>query len=1073
MPTEVGIEVLCPLATPSEALIEIELGVSFFYRVFPTIQEQKSQFQSIVESDEDDEIPADTPEEPLLEEELRTVFKKSGPHKVSVKLTLSDVLAAGKNGVDILEAATLASNALSDFANDKEKFRPRRFASKTLAEKQTELRVPQKALENSDSYSGYLASNYSGKPHTPIWASGARVTAFPYDDSKVKLSVTLQNRAEEKAPRDDVDNAMFDTSVRIRPIGFALDEFRLDEIEEQHRFDNRVPALGINCVAIRNPEGKWIETIHCPANIQYRYEALSHKDADLSELSENPIPSLAKLIEDMGIYAASMKEPKNFSELTDIGRYYYQDEINRFEKELSRFSTGLRILQEIPEALEAFKLTNLSFARSIKGFTHWYRYQIVFLVALIPDLVATRHKEYDNYRDHVDVIYFPTGGGKTEAYLAAVVFQIFYDRLCGKKCGVSAITKFPLRLLSLQQIQRIADIFGAAEKIRRAHKVIGQPGYDAFSTGYYVGDKNTPNRLYKPKGIQGGEAVDEITPVIRGDPKCDGYKIITTCPFCSRPTVRLEGDLSSVRIKLVCSSCKEEIPVYVSDEEIYRYLPSFIVSTLDKMAISGWSQRFKNIYGQVTQRCPDHGFTSGGKCLYQGAGNLCKRLVTEYQSVSLEDPTPSILVQDEMHLVRESLGSYDAHYETFLDSLQMRLTDGSKRMKIIAATATISHFEDQIKHLYMRKGQLFPSRGRTAAESFYGREDKTAPARITFGILPHGRTMIHTVLDVIKTYYELTRMLEKDSSSIVDRGIASRDNVIRLLGTYRLILSYNLKKMQGDAVGFSVSTMVNDKLRQVGLEGINCEPLTGEVTFADIRRVLETIENPKTKSMLDLITATSMISHGVDIDTLNFVVFQGMPSSTAEYIQAQSRVGRKYPGIVFVVFDHNRERDASYYKYFVPYHNLRDLLIEPVPINRWAKFSINQTLPGVFSASVLNCFEALVQRQGWKRLYMTKDFKGAMDSGLVAEDQIVDFLLESYRVKEEDVGYHFEDYIRSTSKRYIGDLLTSNSNEFVPNALSDRPLSNLRDVDIQIEISRSAESFEPMNRLGSRHAGEE
>jgi hypothetical protein len=1071
MPTEVGIELLIPSTLPPGSEVEIELSASFFYRVFPTLDEQKVRSVQLIESEED-ELEQENSEN-QSSEEIKRVFKKTGPHRVSIRMKVDDILKEGKTGIDIIEAADISKSAMNEFSSDPGQYRSRRFISKTLAEKQMELRIPCDVLGNEDDFTSYLRTNFAGRLPTPSWANGARIRATPFGEDRIKLSLVFQNRTEERTSKDDIDNSMFETLVRIHPVGFTFANFILDEIEEEHRFENRLSAIGINCVTF-HPEGSdWIETMHSPCITQYRHQPIFFKEATLTELATDPIIHLTKLEENMKKHMEKMKDPNNFADLTEQGRFRYQEEIEHFETETRRFSNGLKVLRKVPEALEAFKLTNESFATCSKGFGYWFRYQIVFLVGLLPDLVAPRHSEFENYREQVDVIYFPTGGGKTETYLSAVVFQMFFDRLNGKKSGISAITKFPLRLLSLQQIQRIADIFGAAEKLRRSHPLIGKKGYDPFSTGYYVGEKNTPNKLYKPRGREGEEEVDEITPVIRGDPKASGFKIITRCPFCGHESIDLTGDLNSVRIKLICKSCKEELPVYVSDEEVYRFLPTFIVSTLDKMAIAGWNSHFKHLFGQVTQKCPDHGYLSNGKCLYQGYGNLCKRKPEEYERVSLDDPTPSILIQDEMHLVRESLGAYDSHYETFLENLQSGLTDGTKTMKIITATATISHFEDQVKHLYMKKSGVFPSRGITRTESFYAREEHNKPARLIIGILPHGRTMIHSVLDIIKTYYMVTRKIERDPQEIIRMGIANEHNVQKLLAIYRFMLSYNLKKMQGDAVGFSINTMVNDKLKTLGFEEICYEPLTGEVTFADVRRVLESIEHPKAGQKLDLITATSMISHGVDIDNLNFMVFQGMPSSTAEYIQAQSRVGRRFPGIVFVIFDHMRERDVSYYKYFYPYHELRDLLIDPVPINRWAKFSIDRTLPGIFSASILNYFDPMMQKKGFKRLYMTKDFKKAMDSGALTENEIIEFLLKSYKVKEEDIGYHFEEFIRTIAKRYIGDALSSTKDQFLPFALSNAPLSNLRDIDIQIEIARSAESFEPMEQLGGYRYAEE
>jgi hypothetical protein len=620
----------------------------------------------------------------------------------------------------------------------------------------------------------------------------------------------------------------------------------------------------------------------------------------------------------------------------------------------------------------------------------------------------------------------------------------------------------------LQQIQRIADIFGAAEKIRRAHPVIGAEDYDSFSTGYFVGGGNTPNWLYRPP-YRGSRATDEVSPLVKDPSKGDKYRILESCPFCGRRDVQVEADEAEIRIRLVCPSCGE-LPVYISDDEIYRYLPTFIVGTLDKMTAAGWRFHFRHIFGQVSHRCPDHGYLSGGKCLYAGVGNKCKRSPSEYVQVSLDDPTPSIFVQDELHLVKESLGCYDSHYETFLDHLEEVLTNGKKRPKIIAATATISDPKRQVRHLYMRDGSYFPSRGPERRESFYYKENEKDVARFIVGILPHNRTRLFAVQELLFLQQLMVRKWERDPRDLVTTGIFETKQAARAaLKDYSVALSYNLMKMQGDAVGSAVKRVLNQKMRSLGMREIRVQSMTGDVTFEQVKRVLEMMQTKDDGIRVDLITATSMISHGVDINALNFMVFQGMPSSTAEYVQAYSRVGRFYPGVVVVVFDHMRERDLSHYKYFRNYHNLSDLLIEPVPINRWAKFSIDRTLPGLFCGSIMNYFDLYAQSKGARKggLHMTKGFASAINDGIIDEDAILKFLLDSYRVEDDEMGEYFKKIIESSVRQYVGKLMTPTTSQFIANALPTPPLRSLRDTDIQVRIATTDKSYDPMTNVSS------
>ena len=1071
-PSEMGVTVLVPPDSGPDESLEITVSGAFYYRVFPTLDEQLDAREKKASLDANDLEDEHTQE--LPEGLLRRVWKKAGPFELKVEVPLSDL--PGKGECVLAEGEGIAEDALKEWSQDHDRFRSRKFTSKRYVDQLEELIVPTSATTDESSFSEYLRDWFNGSIPKPSWSTKVSLRVRPYREGYRRVAVVLENMVVEERSRDDVDNAIFESEVIVEAVGFSFARFVLQRLRDDYRHSGEIPGIGTNCVA----EAESMEPLtrvwsgHAPVFFQPRLHPKVF-DANLEDLASDPSPHLEQLQEGMRVQVSKLRGEfaKMEASLSPQGRMFFERDVQLSESELRRFSEGIRALKELPAALEAFKLTNATFSQSRKGFSTWYRFQMAFLVCLIPDLVSPRFPEFEHHRDSVDVIYFPTGGGKTEAYLATVVFQMFFDRLMGKRSGVSAITRFPLRLLSLQQIQRIADIFGSAEKIRRQHEVIGQPGYDSFSTGYFVGSANTPNRLYYP-GYEGRGEIDEISPLIQDSRRGDRYKILERCPFCGAKSIEVVGDLAAVRIRLVCSDCSETLPIFISDDEIYRYLPTFVIGTLDKMASAGWRYHFRHLFGQVTHRCPDHGYLSGGRCLYGGANNLCNREPAEYSPVFLDDPTPSILIQDEMHLVRESLGCYDSHYETFLDRLELELTKGTKRLKIITATATISNTDTHLYHLYSRRGAEFPSRGPNPSESFYYEEDPQKIARIVVGVMPHNKTMLHAVLDILHQHAREIRNWRRDPSELIVRGIfASYEEALEAITDYSVAISYNLMKMQGDAVSHSVRTMINPQLRKEGLGEINAQAMTGDVTFEQVRRVLGALETRQTAGGVDLITATSMISHGVDINSLNFMAFQGMPSSTAEYIQAYSRVGRRYPGIVFVVFNQARERDGSHYKYFHNYHHLSNLLIEPVPINRWAKFSIDRTLPGIFCASIMTYFEPLVQTMGHRRLYMTDDFADAINKGLVTEDQILDFILNSYYVADSDMGGHFANVIRTKVREYMGELTAPGTNRFIAMALSDKPLTNLRDTDVQIEISRTPESYEPMERVTAPPPGGE
>ncbi len=743
-------------------------------------------------------------------------------------------------------------------------------------------------------------------------------------------------------------------------------------------------------------------------------------------------------------------------DLTPRGRMNYEKDIAQFEDEVRGVDEGISLLERYPDVMRAFKLMNETFSlSSAKAFDSWWLFQIVFILMSLPDIAVEHHPEINNKRNIVDVIYFPTGGGKTEAYLGIVIFSAFFDRIRGKHSGVTAITKFPLRLLSLQQLQRIADLFAKAEIIRRGENDIGKKPNQPFSVGYYVGENNTPNVLVDKNEIF-GKNVDYLSPLVGNPEEAKRFLIIAKCPFCDKYKVVIEPDVENTRLLHVCKNpeCKEDIlPVYITDVEIYRYLPTFIVSTLDKMAICGWQRNFRNIFGQVKYKCPKHGYTSFEHCVEKN----CDVNPEQFEKVKIFDPTPSLLIQDEMHLVRESLGTFDSHYETFLIHYHKSLTGGKKEAKIITATATISEYELQTKHLYMKKARQFPSAGPSKTESFYAFEDPDHLSRLIIGVLPHDKTIVYAVLDVIQSIYEIIQNYQKNPEALAKKIDLTREETEGMLKYYSTILSYNLAKRRGDRINQSIATMVNPSLLKRGYREMIQKSLTGDVSFREIREVLNELESDES-GPIDLITATSMISHGVDINRLNVMVFTEMPRNTAEYIQALSRVGRKLPGIVFVVMNPTMERDQSYYNYFEKFHEFRDMLIEAVPINRWAKFSINRTVPGIFSAAVLNYFDLKVDgvRKG---IYLPSSFNQAIEQGKLSRDEIIDFVMNCYKVEEDQLGLNFRNVIQSKVSRYIDDIIGSIRKNFVPSAMHEAPMNSLRDIEPPVEITPTTVSY--------------
>jgi len=1028
---------------------EIEITVSgyFYYRVFPTFQEQNAiRNVHLAHVQDDEEGDADDSEADCDASSYRIAYKKTQALSYSEIIPIRN-LQAGEPLYPLI-GLELAVKKMSESA---------------YADKEFWSESAQRAKPNMKGQGDYdTAMNAISKSKSPpSWKLSGALKATRHQ-GKVKLTLLLENAADECR---ESENTFFESQIIMKLVKGKFSPYVLDYLAEDYKFNGNVGADGLNCSGIL-AEPNIIKSCHAPVFRQKRHKSKTFTDLSFERFVNEPESALSEIKRHMNAYMNALQSEYDArsGRLSESNRFQYKHDLDEFSLSIERFNEGLKVLSSSTRAglaaMEAFLLLNRSFSSSTKKFTAWRPFQIIFIVSLIPDIVCVHQPEIKNSRNMVDLIYFPTGGGKTEAYLGIVVFQMFFDRLMGKKAGVSAMTRFPLRLLSLQQLQRIADIVAEAEKVRRTHAEISKADYEPFSTGYFVGGGNTPNKV-------GREVIEDIA---TGRVAADKWLIIRNCPFChGADSVRIKGDPDRLRILHICTNpncLEDELPVYISDPEIFRYLPTFIISTVDKTATVGWQKNFRHIFGQVAYRCPKHGYLSGNKCVQK---EECRVPREEWMPVQLVDPTPSLLIQDELHLIRESLGSYSSHYESFLDAYMHQLTGGGKRMKIIGATATIQQFEHHIRQLYGRRAIQFPPSSPSLTDSFYAYLDNSEESRLIVGLMPHNKTMIFAVLNILQYYFEEVQNLEKDITPLTlpPVGFSTKSEASQALTHYKLLLNYNLIKRDGDAITYSVRTMINPSLKSKDVKEMKVRSMTGDVTFAEVKEVLKAVEGKEPQANVDLITATSMISHGVDIDEMNFMVFRGMPRSIAEYIQAYSRVGRKYPGIVFVVYNHSRERDQSYYKFFNKFHEYQSILVEPVPINRWAQFTINRTLPGIFSGLLMNYYGTIIPTD----MYMAGHFCRAFSNNDITTDGVAEFLLRSYLTSESEKSASFTEYIRKKTEQYIYEILDKKDSPpdfaFIPKALSDTPMASLRDTDRQIEIGPAPESFDAMRRVGS------
>jgi hypothetical protein len=768
-------------------------------------------------------------------------------------------------------------------------------------------------------------------------------------------------------------STLFNSGIKVKCLDAEFVPIELDYFADDYKYDRYVYALGNNCNVGYDKEKVEVQTTHVPYFVQHRLKTNDKMAIKFIDLITEPVKTLknvhAQMQKELECWKADYDERKTADSLTVNGVRQFNNEIDAFKQEIIRFATGIDLLSKHNMVLEAFCHMNQAFMDSAKskGYDSWRLFQIVFIVSIMLDVVAHEQDLMldDDIRikaktDDVDILYFPTGGGKTEAFLGVLVFNLFFDRLRDKNYGVTAILKYPLRLLSVQQVQRVANILANAELIRQEKKI----GGSVFSLGYYVGDSNTPNNIDKTLQATLLElSTDELD---------EKYRLVDVCPFCGKDNVHVVYDTEANSLRHYCGSAdcssKGIIPLYMVDNDIYRYLPSVIISTVDKMTAIGFNSNFHNILFGAEHECPKHGFTAKTKCLVYG----CQCDPVDFKKVSMKDPAPTLMIQDELHLIKESLGTYDAHYETLLEYFIKSLSGLNRGIKIIGATATISAYAEQAKHLYWKGAIRFPAASPYLDHNFYSFVDKNDIGRIIIGYAPFGKAIVNSVAyslqylkRVIWNLYTNPREVMAFSGIVIsgteDEQIAE---VKQLLEEYWIVLEYNNVKLESNRVLQALEDPINTELIDEGVQPLTAKKMTGDDTFQEVRATLSTIEHADSVIEgidFNMIAATSMISHGVDADRFNLMLFFGIPGNTAEYIQAYSRVGRKHTGVVIDIMRPSREKDQSYLKNFIKFHEYKDILVDSVSINRWAAKAVENTLPGVISGLLLNYYLYLLQ----------------------------------------------------------------------------------------------------------------
>jgi len=1035
-PPAIGLEFLIRKEFSEGATLSILPHGAFYYRVFPSYKEEKEYAE---------EATTNSAKSSPLRQKYRKIVADLEPIELDISKIISQCQEEGEVVITLKqECERLWEKAKKD---------PRFFRKKKKGGWRKYPRVPLDCMESEKRYEDYISTDLEALPDCP-WGMEIRIEA--YETCNGWRFIASFSNASKVIDDPNVENTIFEAGLKISLGGERLKKFKLDYLEENYRHDRLIEAAGINCSAVSNSSSE-IEAVSTPIFYEKRKSpAKCEADLKFETLSESPFESLESVGDFLEDRLFLFKEKYSEATQSEGEKEAFRSDLQMMERELRRFHNGVKSLKESAKCLQAFKMMNKSFlyaSRSSeeKKFESWYPFQIAFIVSLLPDILHPYEAQEDNYRNHVDLLYYPTGGGKTEAFLGTAVFQAFLDRLMGKNFGVSAMTKFPLRMLSLQQLQRIADIFAQAELVRQEDNIVNG---EEFSVGYYVGSSSTPNHLVKYDRVK-GKYYDFLDELEQDKNRLEDYQILVKCPFCHERSVELRIDKDRRRILHVCTSekCGKELPVYISDSEIYRYLPTFIVSTLDKLANVGMQINFRNILGGAKYKCPKHGFSSSQTCVENRSKNssACNIEPEDMEVVPEGDYSPSLVIQDEMHLVRDTWGTFNSHYETMIDRIISDLSGKGKTVKKIAATATISPstYTDHVNELYSKEPILFPAN----LELFTDELEEIA--RVIVGIMPHGKTHINAVEEVVGSL-AVNIQREMDQEKVPKNELKD----------FWTMLSYHNKRNDAYQMGRSIGTRINENMiKPRGMKELKKETLTGEISFKSIRSIMDSIESEQNyEGTIDALIATSIISHGVDLSSLNLMTFMGMPPNNAEYIQALSRIGRRSIGLAFIVFNPTRERDQSYFKYFRKFHELSDLLIESIPICRWSKRAIERTCPGIFLGTLMDHFDFIAKKKGqFGELKFDKPLKEALTKKAFTVEDVQKFVKECYVPEKSDHSEEISEFIDENVSRHINSILSaatqSSGRDFIGFRLAPKPLRSFRDIDESATVILTPDTY--------------
>lgn len=831
----------------------------------------------------------------------------------------------------------------------------------------------------------------------------ARPNPYSRNPRERLITLCLVNRSEAGATRSD-DLCVFQCSFAVKVTSaegknliLPYPESPLDTSDREEQsiallYRNfQTYAVGHGCAADwgGKDEGGKVDEVFASALPLFETASTT---PDIEDDEGNPIKVA------MAPLAGLVPEKDQFDELERVIRLYERWVVNRREdigklpanlQEIGedhldtcarcagRMRKGLEYLKKDALALRAFQLANhailvqqliqkeprlasYDYAKNRWNFSspyrepdtsnvgagqgQWRAFQIAFLLMSLRSAVDSD----DEDREKVELIWFPTGGGKTEAYLGLAAFALFMRRLKNPTdIGVHVITRYTLRLLTAQQFQRTSRLVCAMEYIRQTNPDLGS---EPFTIGIWVGGANTPNTRQ--------DAISVLNGLSKGDKYTENKFVLRQCPWCGaemgpilgkvgrKPDTQIAGyfrQAGTVVYRCPDSSCRfaRRLPIVTIDEDIYEIPPSIVIGTVDKFAMLAWRPEARSLFGM---------------------GKDGKRLHSP----------PGLIIQDELHLISGPLGSMVGLYETVIEELCTDRRHGKViRPKIISSTATIRRYKEQVKALYGRGDvDLFPPSGLDADDSFFARyardrNGKLLPGRLYVGVHGPGLGSLQTVQ--VRTFTALMQT----PVSIADPerqdpwwSLLIFFNSLRELGTTLSLFQSDIPdylKVAANRRGIPFGGM--RRLRRI-------RELTGRLQSDEVPEAIADLEvstgNPNGILPVDACLASNILEVGVDIDRLSLMAVVGQPKSTSQYIQVTGRVGRRWwqrPGLVITIYTASKPRDRSHFEKFRSYHERLYAQVEPSSVTPFSPSALDRALHAIMVAWVRQMGDESVVRR--------------------------------------------------------------------------------------------------------------